>query len=310
MIDVIIVGGGPAGLSAALVLARACRSIVVIDNGNPLNSPARRMHGYLSRDGINPRRLLQIGRKQLERYGADLLDGEVVEARRLKTGFSVRTGSGQRFRSRKLLLTTGVRDELPQLKGFREFYGTSVHHCPYCDGWEWRDRKLVAYGGGKAGAGMALLLRGWSRVVTVVTDGEKPPPAYERKQLEQHGIVLRTTKIDRLEGRNSRLRNILFVDGTSLQCDAMFFNTGQRQKSSLAATLGCEFDRHGGVVVDRRERTCVPGLYLAGDASGDMQFVIQAAAEGAMAAVTINKEFQEEEGRTFGVIGHRRTVRR
>jgi len=299
MLDVIIVGGGPAGLSAALVLARACRSIVVIDNGNPRNAPARRMHGYLSRDGINPKRLLAISRKQLEPYGIDIVDDEAVHARRLKTGFSVRTRLGQRLQSRKLLLATGVRDQLPQLQGFREFYGTSVHHCPYCDGWEWRGRKLVAYGGGKAGAGMALLLRQWSKVVTVVTNGDKPPSPNQRRQLDLYGIALQTTKIDRLEGRHGRLRSIVFTDGASLQCDAMFFNTGQRQRSSLADNLGCEFDRHGGVVVDRRARTCVPGLYLAGDASGDMQFVIQAAAEGALAGVAINKEFQEEEGRTF-----------
>lgn len=299
MYDVIIVGGGAAGLSAALMLGRARRSVLVIDQGNPRNRHADAMHGYLTRDGSNPRDFLDLGRAELRRYGIHFRPDEVIDARKLRARFDVRTHSGERFECRKLLLATGVRDQLPRIEGLREFYGTSIHHCPYCDGWEWRNRRLAAYGHGKAALGLALSLKNWSSDVVVLTDGIRGRLNAYRSMLRRQRIRMHQAKIARLEGERGRLRRVVFGDGTSLERDAMFFNTGQRQKSELAVKLGCEFDRRGGVIVDKRERTCVPGLYLCGDASRDVQFVVQAAAEGAIAAVTINKEFQEEEGRTL-----------
>jgi thioredoxin reductase len=297
MYDVIIVGGGPAGLSAALVLGRARRSVLVIDQGNPRNAHARAVHGYLTRDGTNPLQLLRLARAELRRYKIHLERGEVVQARRRSNDFEVRVHRGARYQARKLLLATGVRDELPRLDALTDFYGASIHHCPYCDGWEWRDRRLAAYGRGKPGLGLALALKGWSNDVIVLTDGERGRLKRYASQIKRHRIVVHEQKIATLEGRGAKLRRIVFEDGSSIERDAMFFNTGQRQKSRLAEMLGCEYDKKGGVIVDPRERTCIPGLYLCGDASKDVQFVIQAAAEGAVAAVTINKEFQEEEGR-------------
>jgi thioredoxin reductase len=299
MYDVIIVGGGPAGLSAALVLGRARRSVLVIDQGNPRNAQARAMHGYLSRDGANPLSFLHMGRAEIRRYRVRFHRAEVVDGRRRRDHFEVVTHARRRFRSRKLLLATGVRDQLPRIDGLSDFYGSSVHHCPYCDGWEWRDRRLAAYGHGKPGLGLALALKGWSDDVVVLTDGVKGRLEPYRAQMKRQGIRSCEQKIARLEGRSGKLQRIVFEDGSTLSRDALFFNTGQRQKSALAGKLGCEFDARGGVRVDKRERTRVPGLYLCGDASKDVQFVIQAAAEGAIAAVTIHKEFQEEEGRTL-----------
>jgi thioredoxin reductase len=299
MHDVIIVGGGPAGLSAALVLGRACKRVLVIDQGSPRNAHAKHMHGYLSRDGFNPMKLLAIGRDELERYDVEFLQDEVIGGRRIRGGFAVRTHSGKRFTSKKLLLATGIRDQLPRIQGFTELYGISVHHCPYCDGWEWRDKRLAAYGDGKSALGLALSLKNWSDDVLICTDGEHGASKRLLKAIREHQLQLCEEPIARLEGRNGKLHKIVFESGNSIARDAMFFNTGQRQKSSLAENLGCEFDNKDGVVVDKRERTCVPGLFLCGDASKDVQFVVQAAAEGAIAAVTINKEFQEEEGRVL-----------
>src|SRR3954469_1440935 len=205
--DVLIVGGGPAGLSAALVLGRCRRRVLVVDSGRPRNAAARAMHGYLSRDGIRPRELLRLGRAEVDRYGVEILDAEVDTAHGLspseapdpRASFEIVTEDGRRFRSRKLLLATGVRDVLPQIEGAESYYGRGVHHCPYCDGWEHRDRALVAYGAGRAAVGLALSLLTWSVRVTACTDGKRVTPK-DRDRLGRNGIAFRTERIARLDG--------------------------------------------------------------------------------------------------------------
>jgi thioredoxin reductase len=299
MFDVIIVGGGPAGLSAALVLGRCRRKILIIDQGTPRNAPAEAMHGYLTRDGINPLQLLQIGRQELNQYDVKLIKGEATDVRKLTSHFTITVHDGSKHKCRKILLATGMRDQLPRLEGFTDLYGTSIHHCPYCDGWEWRGKALAAYGKGKQGLGLALALKNWSEDVVLLCDGDCSGIGRYREKIAEHQIAFFPQKIARLEGKRGCLKQVVFDDGTVLKRDAMFFNTGQRQKSKLAEKLGCEYDSNGGVKVDRRERTCVKGVFVAGDASKDVQFVIKAAAEGAVAAVAINKELQEEAGRVL-----------
>lgn len=297
MQDVIVVGAGPAGLNAALVLARCRRSVLVIDHGKPRNAASHAMHNYLSRDGVNPHELLKLGRAECRGYGVKFIHAEVLDAVRRPAGhFEVKLHDRQRFRSRKLLLATGVRDQLPRIEGLAELYGTSVHHCPYCDGWEWRGKRLAAYGKGKEAVGLALVLKTWSDDILVCLDGQGGLRPSHRDAIKREGFDLCEQKISRLAAANGRLHRVEFEDGTSARRDALFFNTGQQQKSTLAERLGCEFDGRGGVKVDRRERTGVPGLYLAGDASRDVQFVICAASQGAVAAVAINRDFQDEAG--------------
>lgn len=295
MLDVIIVGGGPAGLSAALVLARARRSVVVIDNGKQRNRRALEMHGYLTRDCIAPSEFLDLARRDVGQYPARLISGEAVRATRVDGGgFEVELAGGEALRSRKLLLATGVVDLLPKLPGFDELYGSSVHHCPYCDGWEHRDQRLAAYGKGKAGLGLAIALRTWSEDVVACTDGEALS-AEEAARARRCGITVRAEPVSGLSGEGGRLREVRFESGPALARDALFFNTGQVQRSPLAKLLNCEFRDDGGVVTNNKQCTGVPGLYLSGDADRDVQFVINAAAEGATAAVAINRELQDEE---------------
>jgi thioredoxin reductase len=242
-----------------------------------------------------PAELLRIGRRQLARYGTELLRAEVRDARRTRAGFEVVLAGGRRLTTRTLLIATGVRDRLPPIEGLPALYGRSVFHCPYCDGWEVANRPLAVYGRGRSGMGLALALLTWSRHVALICDGRARLPAAELERLKERGIPIFESKVLRLEPRRAGLE-LVFADGARLARRALFFSTGQDMCSDLPQRLGCRFARNGAVRTDRLERTGVPGLYVAGDASHDVQLAIVAAAEGAKAAFAINRELQEREG--------------
>lgn len=294
MYDVIIVGGGAAGLSAALVLGRCRRKVLVCDAGSPRNAASHGLHGYLTRDGILPLELLRIGREELERYGVELRSAEVTDACPEDGGFAVTLRDGGVLRSRKLLLATGVIDHIPNIEGMREFYGRSVFHCPYCDGWEVRDQPLAVYGKGTQGAGLSLSLKAWSDDVVLCTDGVPRLRLVDAAKLARHDIPVRTEKIVRLEGGGGQLERIVFWSGESIARRALFLSTGQVQRSPLPVKLGCSMNEKGTVRTSLAQATGIPGLYVAGDAARDVQFVVVAAAEGAKAAVAINKALQAE----------------
>jgi thioredoxin reductase len=293
--DLIVVGAGPAGLSAALILARACRSVLVCDSGMPRNAAASRLHGFLTRDAIPPLRLRALGERELHRYGVRIRAATVTHAARSGGGFLLRLADGARLRGRKLLLATGVLDRLPSLPGMESLYGRSVHHCPHCDGWEVRGRRLAVYGRGQGAAELALTLLGWSGDVALCSDGPSGLPARNRAELLRRGVRVTTRRIMRLESSGGRLRRVVFRDGDALERDAVFLATGHHHASALALDLGCRLTAKGSIWTDRRERTGVPGLYVAGDASRDVQLAIVAAAEGARAAVALHKELLAED---------------
>ena len=299
--DVAIVGGGPAGLSAAVVLGRCRRRTLLLDDARPRNYAARHVNCYLGVEGASPDELRRLGRQQAEKYGVQLVDGKVVTAscEGEGNGFTLTVQDQPSIRARKLLLATGVRDVLPVLENLEDFYGTSVHHCPYCDGWEHRDQRLVALGRGNAGAGLALLLRQWSSQVTACTCGV-PLDAEHREKLARAGVALHNGTPRKLCGHDCQLEQIEFDDGPPLPCDAMFFNADQTQRSPLAETLGCGLGNKGAIETANKQRSGVPGLFIAGDADGDVQFAIVAAAEGAIAATAINRELQEEDQANLG----------
>ena len=295
ILDVIIVGGGPAGLSAALILGRCRRRAVVFDSGEPRNAASRALHGYLTRDGIAPSEFLKIGREQLAPYDTiEFRPAKVAHVEREDRCFTAILESGERVSARTLLLASGVVDELPQIAGFRQFYGVSAHTCPFCDGWEHRDQPLAVLGCDKSAADLALELLLWSKDTVLCTNSKTSCDRRVLDLLEQNGVRIIDQPVAALEGSGNKLECIRFRDGSEIPCAALFFSPGQHQRSRLAEMLGCEFcDADGCIQCGENAATNVPGVYAAGNASRGVQLVIAAAAEGMQAAFAINSALLE-----------------
>lgn len=285
-------------MSAALILGRCRRKVLIIDSGNPRNRRSHAMHGYLTRDGMNPNDLKAMARKELETYDTVVsIDGRAVDGFKTEDGrFIVVLEDGQRYLSRKVLLAMGVVDEIPDIPGLEPLYGTSVHHCPICDGFEWRDKRIAVYGRNCKGFGLVQEMTAWSRDLTLLTDGDCDLDKGQLDYLDGMRIKVVQTPISSLTGTDDgMLKSVELSDGTSLPCDALFFSTGQRLHSpEIARALGCRETDKGCVWVGEYEQTCVDGVYCCGDASHNAQLVIVAAAEGAVAACAINKSLTAE----------------
>jgi thioredoxin reductase len=296
-VDVLIVGGGPAGLSAALVLGRCHRQILICDDGRPRNRASPAIHGLLGQEGKAPLDFLAKARAELGKYST-------VRSRTTRVGavrpvgdvFEYSCEDGTRGTASKILLASGIVDELPAIAGFDQLYGTSVHHCLYCDGFEYRGKAVVAYGVDDKGAGLGLMMRHWIADVVVCSDGTEISEGLAQK-LRDRKIPVRAEKISGLNRNSGNLSKVEFDSGPPLARDALFFATGCHQASDLSQLLGCKRDEKGGVVTDPvTEDTSVPGVYVAGDVSRDVLMVSIAIAEGAKAAVAINKAFLRRDG--------------
>lgn len=295
--DTIILGGGPAGLSAALVLGRRRRHALLVDSARYRNAASDEMHCFLGADGVNPNDFKALARQQLEPYPTiTYLKAEATALQADGNTFTATLSTGKDATARTLLMATGVVDEVPNVPGITQFWGKSVHVCPYCDGWECRDGALTVYGKGEKGAGLARMLRHWSPTITLCTDGPAGFHPGTAQTLQRHGIRVIETPIAKLTGTGTQLEHIHFTDDTMLATCSLFFNTGQHQRSPLFKQLGCDVDSKGGLLCDENGLTSCRGVYVAGDASRDVQLAIVAAAEGAKAAVAINKSLMVEDG--------------
>ena len=295
--EALIVGAGPAGLSAALILGRCRRKVLLCDSGGHRNSASQTIHGLLGHDGRAPSKLLTIGSRELEKYASvKHIRSDVATIMPSNGGFEfTHSDSGQGF-ARKVLLATGLVDEVPDLAGIDGLYGRSVHHCLYCDGYEYAGEAVAAYGKGDKGADLAVMMKHWMKDVVACSDGTFVSKEAVRK-LQEHGIPLRKERIRGLEGKNGVLTNIKFKSGSDLARSGLFFSTGCHQASDLSKRLGCKRGEKGGVITDPlTEETSVPGVYVAGDVSRDVLLVAVAVGEGAKAAVAINKALLIRDG--------------
>ena len=295
--DVIIVGAGPAGLSAALILGRCCRRVLLCDRGTPRSWASHAIHGYLSRDGIRPDLFRQQAYEELRRYTTVEVRAEaVVSAQRAPEGrFKVSLDGGEGFGSRKLLLATGLMDELPLIPGVESYFGVSVFPCPYCDGWEVRDAPIAVYARGRRGFEMARAMTAWTRDIVLCTDGPAGLSRQQRDELLANDVQIESDRIAALQGVDGKLQRIQFRGGGEIARVALFFDTPCRPQSELARTLGCELNANGGIRCGQYEASSVPGVFVAGNILKDVQLSIVAAAEGARAAFGINRALTRED---------------
>lgn len=285
--DVVIIGGGAAGLSAALVLGRARRKVLVIDAGTPRNAPAAHMQGYLSRDGLPPAELLEIGRNEVAGYGVEVTAGTVAS---VDAGFIVNLTDGREVRARRVLVTTGATDDIPDIPGVRERWGQDLLHCPYCHGWEVRDQPLGVLGSHPLAVQHALLVRQWSDDVVFFTHTMTVTDE-DRRSLEARGIRIIDGEVSRLVIEDDHLNGVELADGQVVTRTAVFVRPGIRPHSDgILARLGCVLDDTGFAVVDATGRTTVDGVWAAGNAADPRAQVITAAGAGSAAAIAINND--------------------
>ncbi|MBB0244701.1 FAD-binding protein [Streptomyces alkaliphilus] len=302
MYDVIVVGGGPAGLNAALVSGRQRRRVLLVDGGEPRNAPASETHMFLTRDGTPPGELRRIGREQLRPYDVEVWETVVTGAVRAEPGFVLELAGGEEVRTRKLVLATGQRDVVDTVPGLSDLFGRGVYHCPFCHGWETRGMTLAVLGHEPAQVMQALYVADrFGEDVVVCTDG-RPVPEQAAGPLEKAGIPVDERPVARLEGREGAVRVVL-GDGGVLERQAVYHRAPTRQRSPLAERLGAELLPDGLVRVDEFQRTSVPGLFAAGDTArlaalpDALTFVVTGAADGARAAVWLDQElFREDAG--------------
>jgi thioredoxin reductase len=291
--EVAIVGGGPAGLSAALVLARFRRSVVVLDAGQQRNLATHAVHNYLGLEGISPHELLRRGREEASRAGAELRKARVVGIRRRGGDFVLSIEDQPDVVAARIILATSLVDVMPDIPQLDRFYGRTIFHCPVCDAADFVDQPLVVVSWGQYADGFTLELFHWTKKLILTTHG-RPIADQQRARLERYGVEVVTERIERLEGQDDRLSAVVLGDGRKIPCRGLFFSIGHRPRSELALGLGCEIADEGYVVVNEHYETTVPGVYAAGDITTLEEAVADAVAEGLIAATNISLSLHEE----------------
>jgi len=297
--DVAIVGGGPAGLSAALWLARYLHKVVLIDSGDPRNWETRGVNGFLGSQGIRSPQLRGKGREEAKKFGAELVDGIVTDARRNgEEHFTLDLEDNSRIHARRILLAIGLKDLWPDIPGLSDCYGETVHVCPDCDGYETRNKKTVVVGKGRKAVGMALTLANWTEELVICTNGE--PPGLDEEltaKLKRLNIPVLDCAISCIRSKDGEITAIELADGMLLDCERLYFAIGQYPADDLGAQLKCKRDEFGLIVIDERNHTSVENVYAAGDIVPGPQLAIRAASDGAVAALAIHKSLLPEERR-------------
>ncbi|NOJ60026.1 NAD(P)/FAD-dependent oxidoreductase [Arthrobacter sp. 260] len=298
--DVVIVGGGAAGLSAGLMLGRCRRSVAIIDGGEPRNAPAAGVHGFLTRDGMKPAELLAIGRGEVESYGGTIIDGQVVAAGRDGKDFTVTLASGQVVTGKRLLIATGLVDGLPTVPGISERWGRDVLHCPFCHGWEVRDQTIGILATGPMASHQALLFRQWSDNITLFLHTNPMPAAEELEKLAARGIRVVEGTVQKLKVEEDSLRGVVLDDGRTIPLDAVVVGPTFNARAEVFADLGVATVAHESgagtfIATGDAGATNVPGVWAVGNAANLMAQVLASAADGSWTGAMINMSLMEDE---------------
>lgn len=300
--DVVVVGGGAAGLSAAITLGRALRSTLVIDAGVPRNGPAAGVHAFLSRDGLSPRELLAEGRKEVAHYGGTFMSGEVAAARTSAQGFEIVLGDGRTVGARRLLISTGLVDELPEIEGLRERWGRDVLHCPYCHGWEVRHKAIGVLASGPRSVHQALLFRQWSSNITLFLNEAVEPTDEEWEQLSARSISVVEGKVQALDISGDAVSGVVLSSGSVLPVEAVAVGPRLEARSAVLESLGIDTVEHPWgmgrhVQADAQGATSLAGVWAAGNVTDLAAQVMASAAAGATAGAAINADLISEDTR-------------
>lgn len=293
--DVIIIGGSYSGLAAAMALGRALRKVLVIDGGRPCNIQTPYSHNFLTQDGKTPNEIALIGKQQVAVYSTvEFVNDTATDGRKSETGFEVRTLAGKIFEASKLIFATGIKDEMPGIKGYAECWGISVLHCPYCHGYEVRNEPTAIVGNGLPGFELAKLISNWTSDLKLFTNGASALTVEQAARLYEHGIQIIENEVQELVNENGKLQHVVFKDGSKTSVKAIYSRPAFKQHCELPAQLGCGLTDEGYIKVDTFQHTTVNSVYACGDNFSRMRTVANAVATGTTAGMMVNKELIEE----------------
>jgi thioredoxin reductase len=293
--DVIIIGGSYAGLSAAMALGRSLKNVLVIDSGKPCNAPTPHSHNFLTQDGATPAAIATLGKQQVQQYDTvAFYNGLATEGKATHTGFDIITAAGDIFTAKKLIFATGIKDTFPDIKGFEEAWGKSVIHCPYCHGYEFRDKRTGIMANGEMAFHLAALVNNLSPNITVFTNGPADFKPEQVDKLNAHNIPVITTLITAITQENGNIAAVTLADNTTIELDALYARVLFEQHCPIPVHLGCELNELGYIQVDNMYRTTVPCIFACGDNSNFMRSVANAVAAGNFTGAAVNRELTEQ----------------
>lgn len=293
--DVIIIGGSYSGLAAAMTLGRNLRNVLVIDSGKPCNEQTPHSHNFLTQDGSTPGEITRLARQQVGIYNTvDIYDGLATNGYQTERGFDIQLSTGELFAAKKLIFATGIRDEKPHIDGFAECWGISVLHCPYCHGYEVRNRKTAILGNGEYGFEFSRLISNWTSDLTLITNGQSTLTPEQTTILERHHISIIEKEIGELEHVGGQLSNVIFKDGTGTPLTAIYTKLPFEQHCRMPEYLGCELSEEGYIKIDTSHRTTIRGIYACGDNVTRMRTVANAVSMGTTTGMMVNKDLIEE----------------
>lgn len=289
--EVIIIGGSYSGLSAAMALGRSLRKVLVIDSGKPCNEQTPHSHNFLTQDGKTPKEIVSLAKKQVEEYDTvNFYNGKAIDSKKTEDGFEITTENGEKFSSKKLIIATGITDEIPDIKGFKESWGISLIHCPYCHGYEYKGKKTGIIANGDKAVHISSLVKNLTENVTILTRGKANFSEEQFEKLKNNQIEIIETEISELKNENGNVKSLVFIDGKEIDFEAVYGAFPFQQHSDIPRQLGCEFTEFGHIKTDFMQKTNISGVFVCGDNSSMMRSVSNAVMTGNVAGAMVNME--------------------